>query len=280
MEPINSTDTVTDEVPTIPDLPDIGASSKSMWWLIWLLCVLLIRFFMVERKYDGARFGLVGCITGAMGRMNEGEDEEWAALYHEIRDSTPPVISDQTGHTDTPGLDSPSTTKGSSGPEGPEFIKPSIDPTGLAVGDARVGKWQIFWRKRLWARLVVDLFSWHRMYWFGPCLQGEDDKVQQSRHRLGTGRNRYGDRSTSSIVPANVSDLTLVYGTQSVTIEEGNGQLDDFSRDKRWKAQRYGFYFLLLGSGLCIRSWQSRCFYAAGTWGDTLVPIIRTSATA
>lgn len=237
MNSTNSTNPITREAPGLPELPDIDISGKATWWLAWVGCVLIVRFLMVERKLDGARFGIIGCITGAIGRLGDGDDSEWAKLYHSLQNNNTATRSPDTANT---GATSTRAT--------------SAQQNGYTVGNAHIGMWQLRLRKKLWIRWIVDLFSWHRMYWFGPPAQGHESNPPQSRRRLGTARQRYGDSHTIGVIAPSNDQLILLYGTQSRVIAEGSGRPDDFSKDKRWKVQRYAFYFLLFGCGLSIRS--------------------------
>jgi hypothetical protein len=220
----------------------------------------MVRFIMVERKFDGARFGLIGLINGAVGRIGDGEDEEWAALYSRLQVSDLPttdqdsVIKNTRPSTDGPIASACEPTSPDYAIEGrsrklPQRIR------GLTIDSARIGMLELWLRKKLWSRWIVDIFSINRMYWFGPPILDPDGSgPQQSRRRLGTVRSRYGDRDTQVLFPANPDQLTLIYGTKSVVIAEGTGRVDAFAADRQWRARRYALYFLLFGVGLSIRS--------------------------
>jgi hypothetical protein len=257
---MNTTNTTTSAALDTPIVAPTANTGNGNLWLYWLGTVLLIRFFMVERKFDGARFGLVGLINGAVGRMGDGEDEEWAALYSRLQ------ATDSTTMDIAPNIESTGSSVGglTASPSKPSNLDTAASKRlgrlpqrtrELTIGSASIGMRELWLRKKLWSRWMVDMFTWHRMYWFGPSVEDPDGPgPQQSRRRLGTVRNRYGDRDTQVLFPANPDQLTLIYGTKSVVVAEGTGRVDSLATDRRWKAQRYGIYFVLFGVGLSIHS--------------------------
>lgn len=257
---MNTTNTTTFAPLDSTAIASTANADKGSKWLYWLATVLLIRWLMVERKWDGARFGVIGLINGAVGRIGDGEDEEWAALYHRLQ-ADGVTASDQVSDTGNPAISNNDSTQSSSEPS-PRDVGTTLSAEnlpqrneGLNVRGTSIGMAELWLRKNLWSRWIVDMFTCHRMYWFGPSIQNPDlPRPLQSRRRLNTARNRYGDQDTRALFPANPDQLTLIYGTRSVVVPEGTGQLDSMTDDKDHKALRYGFYFAMFGFGLSMRS--------------------------